>query len=53
MNKIEQILNTRDDSDLEYFSEVDLRYPDKMKNKTFNFQFCPAHKKMNSEKYNE
>ena len=28
MNKLEEILNTPDDSDFGYFIEVDLRYPD-------------------------
>ena len=34
---LNKILNTPDDSDIGYFLEVDLRYPDKIKkNKTFS-----------------
>ena len=29
--KLEDILNTPDDSDIGYFVEVDLKYPDKLK----------------------
>ena len=31
MNKLEEILNTPDDSDIGFFIEVDLRYPDNIK----------------------
>ena len=34
MNKLEENMKTPDDSDLGYFLEVDLRYPDDMKEKT-------------------
>ena len=39
MNKLQEILNTPDDSDTGYFIEVDLRYPDRIKEKTKNFPF--------------
>ena len=31
MNKLEENLNTPDDSDIDYFIEVDLKYPDNIK----------------------
>ena len=37
--KLEDILNTPDDIDI--FVEVDLKYPDKIEEKTKNFPFCP------------
>ena len=33
MNKLEEILNTPDDSDIGYFVEVNLEYPDNIKEK--------------------
>ena len=33
-NKLEEILNAPDDSDIGYFAEVDLRYPDNINEKT-------------------
>ena len=53
MNKLEEILNTADDSDIGFFVEVDLRYPDKIKGKTKNFPFCPENKIIDKDKYNE
>ena len=44
--KLEDILNTPDDSDIGYFIEVDLKYPDKIKQKTKNFPFAPVKKKL-------
>ena len=41
MNWLEEILNTPDGSDIGYFVEVDLKYPDNIKEKTKNFPFCP------------
>ena len=38
---LEDILNTRDDSDIGHFGEVDLKYPDNIKQKTKNFPFAP------------
>ena len=47
------ILNTPDDADIGYFLEVDLKYPDNIKQKTKYFPFCPENKKINPNKYNE
>ena len=53
MNWLEEILNTSDDSDIGYFVEVDLRYPDNLKEKTKNFPFCPESNKINPDRYND
>ena len=37
INKLEKILYTPDGSDIGYFVEVDLKYPDNIKEKTKNF----------------
>ena len=42
--KLEDILNTPDDSKIGYFVECDLIYPDNIKQKTKNFPFCPENK---------
>ena len=42
--KLEDILNTPDDSDIGYFIEVDLKYSDNIKEKTKLFPF-PVNKK--------
>ena len=47
------ILNTSDDADIGYFLEVDLKYPDNIKQKTKYFPFCPENKKINPNKYND
>ena len=52
-NWLEEILNTPDDSESGYFVEVDLKYPDKIKQKTKYFPFCPENKKIDPNKYNE
>ena len=52
-NWLDEILNTPDDSDIGYFVEVDLKYPDDVKQKTKYFPFCPENKKIDSNKYNE
>ena len=44
--KLEDILNTQDDSDIGCFIEVDLIYPDIIKEKTKHFQFAPMNKKI-------
>ena len=41
MKKLEEISNTPDDSDIGYFVEVDLAYPDNIKEKSTKFPFCP------------
>ena len=43
--KLEDIINTPDDSDIGYFLEVDLNYHDNMNEKTKNFPFFPENKK--------
>ena len=43
---LEDILNTFDDSDIGYFVEVDLIYPDNIKKKTKNFPFASMNKKI-------
>ena len=40
MNKLEEILNTADDTNIGYFAAVDLRYPPNIKEKTKNFLLC-------------
>ena len=50
---LDEILNTPDDSEIGYFLEVDLKYPDDIKQKTKYFPFCPENKKIDSNKYNE
>ena len=42
--KLEDKLNNPDDGDIGYFIEVDLTYPDNIKEKTKNFPFCPENK---------
>ena len=49
--KLEDILNTPDDSDIGYFIEVDLTYPNKIKEKTKNFLFAPTNKKINPDNF--
>ena len=50
---LEDILNTPDDSDIGYFVEADLIYPDNIKKKTKNFPFAPVNKKINPEDFND
>ena len=52
-NGLEEILNTPDDNEIGYLLEVDLKYPDNIKEKTKNFPFCPENKKINPKKYND
>ena len=52
-NWLDEILNTPDDADIGYFLEIDLKYPDNIKQKTRYFPFCPENKKINPNKYNE
>ena len=46
--KLEGILDTPDDSSSGYFVEVDLKYPDNIKEKTKLFPFAPENKKNQS-----
>ena len=52
MNKLEQILDTPEDSDIGYFVEVDLKYPDNLEEKTKNFPIAPENKNILRGKYN-
>ena len=51
--KLEDILNTPDDSNIGYFIEVDLKYPDNIKEKTKHFPFAPVNKKLNPDDFSE
>ena len=51
--KLEDILNTSDDSDYGYFIEVDLKYPDEIKEKTKNFPFAPENKFAPQDKFTD
>ena len=51
--ELEVILNTPDDSDVGYFIEVNLTYPNKIKEKTKNFPFAPVNKKNNPDKFSD
>ena len=51
--KSEEVLNTPDDSDIGYFVEVDLKYPDNTKEKTRNFPFAPVNKKINPDEFSD
>ena len=42
--KVEKMLNTPEDSDIGYFIEVDLKYPDNIKEITKHFPFAPVKK---------
>ena len=48
---LEDIINTPDDNDIGYFVEVDLKYPDNIKEKTKKFPFAPVNKKINPDNY--
>ena len=51
--KLEDILNTPDDSDIGYFIEVRLTYPGDIKEKMKSFPFAPENKVSPKIKYNE
>ena len=51
--KLEDILNTPDDCNIGYFIEVDLTYPNKIKEKTKIFPFAPMNKKINPHNFND
>ena len=50
---MEDIINTLDDSDIGYFIEVDLNYPENIKEKTKNFPFAPVNKKINPDNFSD
>ena len=43
--KLEELLKIPDDSDIGYFIEVDLKYPDNIQDRTKYFPFAPQYKK--------
>ena len=49
--KLEHTLITPDDSDIDCFVEFDLNYPDKLKEKTRYFLFCPENKYKDLDKF--
>ena len=51
--KLEDILNTPDDSNIGYFIEIDLTYPKNIKEKTRNFPFAPVNKKIKPDKLSD
>ena len=51
--ELEDVLNTPDDSDIGYFVEADLIYPDSIKEKTKNFPFAPVNNKIDPENFND
>ena len=51
--ELEVILNTPDDSDIGYFVEVDLKYPDNLKEKTKHFAFAPLNKKISPDDFSD
>ena len=51
--KLEDILNTPDDSDIGCFIKVDLKYPDNIKYKTKKIPFAPVNKKINPDNFSE
>ena len=50
---LEEILNSPYDSDIGYFVEVDLKYPDNIRQKTKFFPFAPVNKKINPAKLSD
>ena len=46
-------MNTPDDSDIGYFVEADLKYPDNIKEKTKNLPFAPMNNKINPDNFND
>ena len=52
-NKLEDIINTPDDSDVGYFIEVDLKNPDNKKQKTKHFPFAHMNKKINPDDFSD
>ena len=50
---LETILDTPDDNEIGYFVEVDLIYPDNIKEKTKNFPFCPINKYSSQDKFSD
>ena len=53
LKKLEEFLNTPDDSDIGYLIEVDLNYPDNIQEKTKDFPFCTGNKVFPKDKYKD
>ena len=51
--KLEDILKTSDDSEVGYFVEFGLKYPDGIRVKTKNFPFCAENKFSIQDKFTE
>ena len=51
--KLEDILNTPDDGNIGYFIEVDLTYPNNIKEETNNFPFAPVNKNITPDKFSD
>ena len=51
--KLEDTLNTPDNSDIGFFIEVDLTYPDNIKEKAKNFPIAPGNKKINPDNFSD
>ena len=51
--KLEDILNTPDDSDMGYFNEVDLIYLGNIKEKTKHLPFALENKKINPDDFSD
>ena len=51
--KLDDILNTSDDSEIGYFVECDLIYTDNIKEKTKYFPFCPMNKFSPQDKFSD
>ena len=51
--KLEEILNTPDDTDIGYFIEVELKHPDNIEYKTRIFPFAPVNKKTNPDEFSD
>ena len=50
---INKILNTSDESDIGYFVEVDLKYPDNIRQKTKSFPFCSEKNSISKDDFND
>ena len=50
---LEDILNTPDDSDICNFIEVEIKYPDNIKETTKHFPFAPQNKKINPDDFSD
>ena len=51
MNKLEEILNTPNDIDNGYIIEIDIKYPDIIKEKTKIFPFATENKILDKDNY--